>query len=423
MEEKRSFATDFISVMRQNDADPVVPYVGAKVILIGLLFIYAITHRKNLVNAMCQDDNDALFEFMRMFIGGGFDESILGKAFNMVEKNYGLPQGLLELEILKMNLQEHWYVILENFADIRIDPGDDYALTLADLITRPQDDRDEAFTEMNYTNESLQHLVAKILNVKKTDTFVDCCCGMFSSALHNDAANYIGIERNRVMAGIAAMILIMCGKRFEMKIENFVESKNENIADKILADVSYGVQMPKMEDCPYGKNGDAYCIENVVRALKDGGTAVVVCSGSVLTKQDSSKKLRESITRDHLKAVIALPPMSFETKSNTNLIVLEKNCHANEITFINASNLEIVNKKRKTLSDADVSDVFACLEGKNSNCLSKKIKVDDILKSDTISWAPNNYVNAAIKPVGRPVEDIDKDLQCAYKELKKLLVS
>ena len=245
---------------------------------------------------------------------------------------------------------------------------------------------------------------------------------MFSSALYNDAANYIGVELDKEMAGIAAMILIMSQKKFNIKHENFVEFKEENIADKILADIPSGSGIPQMENRPYGKNIEAYCIENVVKALKDGGKAVVVCFGSILSKQDSSKKLREAFTKDHLKGVIALPPMSNGIKSNTNLIILQKNCHAKEIKFINASNLKIVNKKRMTLNETDISDIIGCLNGEKTTCLFKDIPVEDILNSDSISWTPNSYVRGEEKDKGRSVEEIDKDLKESYKELKELFL-
>ena len=133
--------------------------------------------------------------------------------------------------------------------------------------------------------------------------------------------------------------------------------------------------------------------------------------------------MREAITRDHLKAVVALPPMSNGTKSNTNLIVLQKNCHTKDIKFINASNLDIKNKNRLTLDESDISDIIACLNGENTKCLFKDIPVEDILNSDSISWTPNNYVKGEEKSKGRSIEEIDNDLNESYKELKDLFLS
>lgn len=432
MEKNRSFADFFIEAMREGDLqnnlpedECVVPYAGAKKTLIELLFLKTILTKKDIVIRRNPDDYDLWDDFKSMFTSAasGYDRDALTKALNMLERNYNLPQGILEIESFKNLLSSHWDLIDENFREYCSRPlNGDYASSIADLISRPQSSKDTAETHLHYTNESLQHLTAGILNVKSNETFMDCCCGMYSSALYNDAAEYIGVEQNKEMAGIAAMILIMCKKKFNIKLANFVESKDENIADKILADISYGVSLPKMDEQPYGKNGEAYCIENVINALKDGGSATIVCSGSVLGKQDSSKKMREAITKDHLKAVIALPPMNNGTKSNTNLIVLQKNCHAKEIRFINASNLEIKNKNRLTLNESDISDIIGCLNGENSKCLFKDIPVEDILNSDSISWTPNNYVKGEEKSKGRSVEEIDKDLNESYKELKELFL-
>lgn len=423
-----NFATEFICSVRESDLENgladdegLLPYSGAKMRLVEMLFLKTLLTKKEIIPR--KGDADLWMDFLSMFtaFGGGFNAEILEKTLNMIEKNYSLSQGILETNFFKTRLDNCWHYLNENATYHGTCLDGDYVLSLADLITRPQDNRDSASTYKYYTNESLQRLASGILNVQKTETFMDCCCGMFSSALYNDAADYIGIELDKEMAGIAAMIMIMCKKKVDLKIENFVESKYENVADKIFTDVSYGVEMPKMENRPYGKNGEAYCIENTVKALKDGGTAVVVCSGSVLVKQDSSKKMREAITRDHLKAVIALPPMSNGTKSNTNLIVLEKNCHAEEIKFINASNLEIENQKRMTLNESDISDVIKCVDSEKSNCLSKNIKVEDILNSSAISWTPNYYVDGGKNVEVRPVEVIDKELKASYKELKKLM--
>ena len=426
MEKNKSFANDFIHGMLLNGGPEgeLIPYSGAKKTFIELLFFKAMMTRSDFANMQGQEDFNVMLDFIRMCSSGGdgYDGAILTKTLNMFERNHGLPCGILEIDSFKDLLSNHWYLIHETFSFYTSSLEGDYASSLADLISRPQTNRDTANTYQYYTNESLQHLAAEILKAKNDETFMDCCCGMFSSALYNDAANYIGAELDKEMAGIAAMILIMTKKKFSIKCENFVESKDENVADKILADISYDVTLPKMKEPAYGKNGEVYCIENVIKSLKDGGTAVIVCSGSVLGKQDSSKKLREAITRDHLKAVVALPPMSNGTKSNTNLIVLQKNCHAKDIKFINASNFEIKNKNRLTLDESDISDIIGCLNGEDTKCLFKDIPVEDILNSDSISWTPNNYVKGEEKSKGRSIEEIDNDLNESYKELKDLFL-
>lgn len=427
MDNNKSFANDFIYGMLLNGApdDRLIPYSGAKKTLIELLFFKAMMTKSDFANMQGQEDFNVMLDFMRMCTSGGdgYDETITAKTLNMFERNHGLPCGTLEIDSFKNLLRNHWYLIHETFSLNISSLEGDYATSLADLITRPQDSKDSANTYLYYTNESLQQLAAGILKVKNNETFMDCCCGMFSSALYNDAANYIGIELDKEIAGIAAMILIMAKKKFNIKHENFLDYKDENVADKILADIPCGTGMPQTENRPYGKNTEAYCIENVVNALKDGGKAVVVCFGSILSKQDSSKKLREALTKDHLQAVVALPPMNIGTKSNTNLIVLQKNCHAKEIKFINASNLEIKNKNRLTLNESDISDIIKSLDGENANCFSASIPVEDILKSDSISWTPNSYVKGDEKSKGRSIEEIDKDLKESYKELKDLFLS
>lgn len=407
-----------------GDNEPHIAYAGAKKTLIGLLFLYLINDRLELANFNNTEDYLKLHSYLsKIFTSGNFDENILKKTFNLFEKNFELLPGFLEIDSLKKYLNFDLVIFRENLNLNGLPSDIDCISVLKDLISRPQTSRDTANTYLYYTNESLQQLAAGILKVKNNETFMDCCCGMFSSALYNDAANYIGIELDKEIAGIAAMILIMAKKKFNIKHENFLDYKDENVADKILADIPCGTGTPQTENRPYGKNTEAYCIENVVNALKDGGKAVVVCFGSILSKQDSSKKLREALTKDHLQAVVALPPMSNGTKSNTNLIVLQKNCHAKEIKFINASNLEIKNKNRLTLNESDISDIIKCLDGENANCFSASIPVEDILKSDTISWTPNNYVKGEDKGKGRSIEEIDNDLNESYKELKDLFLS
>ena len=407
-----------------GDNEPHIAYAGAKKTLIGLLFLYLINDRLELANFNNTEDYLKLHSYLsKIFTSGNFDENILKKTFNLFEKNFELPPGFLEIDSLKKYLNCDLVIFRENLNLNGLPSDIDCISVLKDLISRPQSNKDTANTCLHYTNESLQHLAAGILKVKNNETFMDCCCGMFSSALYNDAANYIGVELDKEIASIAAMILIMSKKKFDIKQENFIDYKNENVADKILADIPSGTGMPQTENRPYGKNVEAYCIENVVKALKDGGTAVVTCFGSILSKQDSSKKLREALTKDHLKAVVALPPMNSGTKSNTNLIVLQKNCHAQEIKFINASNLEIKNQNRMTLNESDISDIIKCLEGEKTSCLSTSVPVEDILKSDSISWTPNSYVKGDEKSKGRSIEEIDKDLKESYKELKDLFLS
>ena len=431
--ERKNFVLSLMRKVHEYDSfngipecDSLVPYAGAKQALVKLLFLDLISTPKA-IETKNSDDLLALWSLSHMIdhMEHDYNAEILKKALNVIVKENGIRQDLLDIDLFQDMTQNCWGIlndILVNFSSRKILSANDYALCIADMIACPQSSKDTANTYQYYTNESLQHLTAGILNVKSNETFMDCCCGMYSSALYNDAAEYIGVEQDKEMAGIAAMILIMCKKKFNIKLANFVESKDENIADKILADISYGVTLPKMDEQPYGKNGEAYCIENVINALKDGGSATIVCSGSVLGKQDSSKKMREAITKDHLKAVIALPPMNNGAKSNTNLIVLQKNCHAKEIRFINASNLEIKNKNRLTLNEADITDIIGCLNGENTKYLFKDIPVEDILNSESISWTPNNYVKGENKDKGRSVEEIDKDLNESYKELKELFL-
>lgn len=426
MDKNKEFLNNFIdfATYAYGVDEPYITYAGAKKTLIGFLFLYIINEQLEFANFKNTDDYLKLHSYLsKIFSSGNFNDDVLKEISNLFEKNFELPSGILEIESLKKYLHHGLMIFKENLNLGNLPPDIDCSSVLKDLISRPQSNRDAANTYLYYTNESLQQLAAGILKVKNNETFMDCCCGMFSSALYNDAANYIGIELDKEIAGIAAMILIMAKKKFNIKHENFLNYKDENIADKILADIPCGTGMPQTENRPYGKNTEAYCIENVVNALKDGGKAVVVCFGSILSKQDSSKKLREALTKDHLQAVVALPPMSNGTKSNTNLIVLQKNCHAKEIKFINASNLEIKNKNRLTLNESDISDIIKCLDGENANCFSASIPVEDILKSDSISWTPNSYVKGEEKSKGRPIEEIDKDLKESYKELKDMFLS
>ena len=426
MDKNKEFLNNFIdfATYAYGVDEPYITYAGAKKTLIGFLFLYIINEQLEFANFKNTDDYLKLHSYLsKIFSSGNFNDDILKEISNLFKKNFEFPSGILEIESLKKYLHHGLMIFKENLNLGNLPPDIDCSSVLKDLISRPQSNRDAANTYLYYTNESLQQLAAGILKVKNNETFMDCCCGMFSSALYNDAANYIGIELDKEIAGIAAMILIMAKKKFNIKHENFLDYKDENVADKILADIPYGTGTPQTENRPYGKNTEAYCIENVVNALKDGGKAVVVCFGSILSKQDSSKKLREALTKDHLQAVVALPPMSNGTKSNTNLIVLQKNCHAKEIKFINASNLEIKNKNRLTLNESDISDIIKCLDGENANCFSASIPVEDILKSDSISWTPNSYVKGDEKSKGRSIEEIDKDLKESYKELKELFLS
>lgn len=426
MDKNKEFLNNFIdfATYAYGVDEPYITYAGAKKTLIGFLFLYIINEQLEFANFKNTDDYLKLHSYLsKIFSSGNFNDDVLKEISNLFEKNFELPSGILETESLKNYLHHGLIIFKENLNLGNLPPDIDCSSVLKDLISRPQSNRDAANTYLYYTNESLQQLAAGILKVKNNETFMDCCCGMFSSALYNDAANYIGIELDKEIAGIAAMILIMAKKKFNIKHENFLDYKDENVADKILADIPCGTGTPQTENRPYGKNTEAYCIENVVNALKDGGKAVVVCFGSILSKQDSSKKLREALTKDHLQAVVALPPMSNGTKSNTNLIVLQKKCHAKEIKFINASNLEIKNKNRLTLNESDISDIIKCLDGENANCFSASIPVEDILKSDSISWIPNSYVKGDEKSKGRSIEEIDKDLKESYKELKDLFLS
>lgn len=274
-------------------------------------------------------------------------------------------------------------------------------------------------------NESLCKLANSILNVDKNETYLDCYCGYFRSALFINAHNYLGQENNIYIGNSANMIMIMLERfNFYIKSEIFIYEKDKEFADKIFCDALNGLKICEF-DLENVSKISLYLdnFEKIINCLNENGLAVIAVPSKVLTN-NYYEQLREGFTKSKLKAVITLPPLWTGAYENTSLLILEKNKKINDVIMIDASSDEYfnkVNKKNNQLKDETIIKIIDALNGHIIEGFSKCIKERDILNNNDTSWHPQTYIKKKKDVEFRSSIEIENELNKVYKELSELL--
>lgn len=377
-----------------------------------------------------KNDFQLVLQYQKMFMLKEFDPELTAQVFGLAEKCYGVPEGLLQKSALSsfLSLKEYFSKSSESLFN---------ALNTISLPADSQQMRDLLDALLVYNEgaaglrsgafeirSSLLDIVLKILDVKKSDAYLDMFGGLMHSSLRVEACQYLGNEINPEVLTVAYMILIMAGKRnfiFQNKDvyqEDFVE-----IADKILVDGPFGIEIPLDDKSKqiYGKKADAYNIVKAVAALKPKGTAVVISLSGVLFQMTNSIINLRKDYLPYLKAVVALPAMMLYTGVNVNLLVFDKDKVSKDVMMVNPLNFpnQIQQNRREVkLDDELVERIVRAVNGEVITGLSAKVSIDEIVKND-YSWVPMQYVKEEKILEYRSVKEIDADIEQVVKQLVK----
>ena len=410
---------NFFDNLRSN-----VPFYGFASFCVRLLFMKFMFQFEETSK---KEDFKTLVQYMNMFASKKIDQDALAKTMEIAEKYYATPKGCLREAFLNEKefldcFDKNSSKLFDILNSIELPTDKESIDLLFNLIFSFSNNSDVSRTVLNTTNESVLSLANRILDVKPTETFLDAYCGYFSSSLKINAKKYVGYEINPLTASIAVMVQILSGNEdFEIYIQDFIQQGAEYKCDKFFADGPLGMNVSDSQKSPYGRRSEVY---SLLRGA-DAKRAVVLVPSVILTSADSLKKLRESFTATHLVAVIALPPLwAPYTGINMNIVVLEKEKKSNDVIFINTSDNSFAvrpDKKSYMLKEDTISKIMDALEGNIDNVISKRVKDDDVLKSESVSWAPQHYIKTESKVEFRSIAEIDKELKLVNEQLRQYI--
>lgn len=270
------------------------------------------------------------------------------------------------------------------------------------------------------TNSSLCRLAKLLIDIKPGDSFQDMFGGIGAST-HSITGQFNPItycDINPEVAQTATMLFIMSGKTdFTVNIEDSFNFEKRPIkADKIFIDPPLGFRIHNFNF--QTKDSSMAAIQLVESSLNEGGVGVLTVASNVLFKEYQSYNARKEIVdKKHLTAVIALPPCRYGTNINTNVLILSKKNNDN-VVFINAATKKISKKDTVILEEEEVQQIVdAYREKKEIIGFSAVVDFEKIINNN-YNLAPQQYVKEKIVREKITIEEIDKELDELYNQLK-----
>ena len=322
--------------------------------------------------------------------------------------------------------------IIRILDEFDVEYNSDYLGDLFEFLIQ-QCSRDVSMTGESVTNKSLRQLTSRLLDVKKTDTLLNCFSG-FSSLLLDikGFARYIGYEKNQRSFLISKMMMMLLGVSGEGVFnQDFLLADTHECAEKVFSDGPINMRLDLvMANAPFVKeidadastrDGNLLILYKVLDSIKEGGTAVIAVPAKVLFSNNASyERLRKTYVENGLKAVVALPPLWSGTSINTNILVVKKG-YKGLVEFVDAQKIGLCDKqKRYTLSEEDINRIIESInKNLDVDSFSKAVDYRDVIVRE--SWHPGKYIETSIKVNVKNLDDIDSELNSLYEELKNNL--
>ncbi len=320
-------------------------------------------------------------------------------------------------------------MIIKTLEDVDIEYSREFLTSFLEYIIQ-QSARDVRMTGESVTNKSLRQLAVNILDIKETDTVLNCFSG-FSTLMFSmkEYGQYLGYEINVDSYVISKMLLTMLGvHNFNIVNQDFLMSDTHQIAEKVFSD---GPLNMRCEDFMFKgahwadglktKDGNLLILYKVLDSIKEGGTAAIAVHGKVLfSNHPSYTELRKKYIDNGLKAVISLPPLWSGTIVNTNLLIVKKG-YKGQVQFVDAQKLGIVDRQKNySLQENDISMIVDTLNNeKEVDGFSKLVDSKEVEKID--AWQPSRYVVVEPKQTVKDIKEIDSELDSLYAELRNNL--
>lgn len=277
------------------------------------------------------------------------------------------------------------------------------------------------------TQTQLSKIVAKILDVKESDRFVDFTSGVGKSTIQiigDKKSCVVNVEISRETAAIAAMLYIMLGYQFNIKVDNGLEySQQEYIdtADKVFSDYPLGLKSVINDK---RVDSSILAVERALEYLNNDGIAVIpVPSGYLFRNAKTDIEARKYLIENgFLQSVISLPPCWSGTSIVTNLLIISKK-KGNEVLFMDATTNKVfpyLSKKGvETLTDEGIELIIQQLkEAKDVLGAVKLVSKTKI--NDDYNLVPARYIDKQEDLVENiTIEEIDEELKELYAIFEK----
>lgn len=281
-----------------------------------------------------------------------------------LEKTQWDPKFLLEFAEALQGLEDDW--LERNFNNL-------FDAITTRLFNRI---RGDIYTQPKEITKLVGALMGK--DVRK---IYDPFAGVASYALITaPGAEYIGEEKEELIAAIGNLRIMANGVKGEVIHENSINNKDYG-ADIIIS-TPPGCLKLKLEEEPWGKEygrrneAESFLIRKCLLKSKRGILTVLPHIATSVIYKDLRRDLVES---GNLEAVIRLPARIFEMTSIAAMVFVmnPKNDHPGSVRFINASECYTRSGRRNTLN---VQEIIALT--KEENQFSRLIETEEIRQHD-----------------------------------------
>lgn len=288
-----------------------------------------------------------------------------------------------------------------------------------------------------WSRKEVGEIAKKILKVREEETFLDFASGIGSTTIAIVGETKCKIKNSEVnvkVSLVSAMLYIMQGYNnfiveisdsFVPQIDEYREISEEEKADKIFVDSPIGL---KIKDSPL-KEASLIGLCQAVNKLKENGTALITVSPLVLSGLGKIQEIRKLLIESgYIQSIISLP-LSYPSSTITiNLVVVSKKTNR-KILFVNACAEEFkqhIETSSKVRGGTHISQEGIELISKivNENLeiesISKSVDISCFIK-ETFDLSPKLYVAQSIVTENITVNDIDRELNFLYKQLREVI--
>lgn len=190
-------------------------------------------------------------------------------------------------------------------------------------------------SKLNISNVFLSNLVARLLDIQKSDVVIDFGSGVASflsliAALYDEPLmrhELRGVEIKSEDANLAKMVLEMCGAKYQIKNADFLRADNDKFYqfDKgyvfppigLKTDLSF-IDIKKKELINSRTSSERLFVLKVLESLKENGKLVALLPDGALFKASDTKIRQYLLEKGLIEGIISLPTNAF-SDSNIKL--------------------------------------------------------------------------------------------------------
>lgn len=284
--------------------------------------------------------------------------------------------------ILDKNLINVWNIISELKGEYSTDELLAYILF--------NNDMEDFKTRDGSTPSGVIKLACSILEIQEDDNILELCSGrgnFFTEAFATqNNFSYTGVELNYISNDIAQIRAELLGKNINLILNDALEYRIEEKANKLFANYPFMIKTPAMSK--YKENirktfgipaeivqkasSDWIFNATIFEQMSNNGKAVAIMTNGA-TWNSADRNIRQFfIENGFIEAVISLPAKLFNSSAiHTTLIVFSHN--NKEIKMIDAREICVKESRNNVLTDENVNEILALLKHDGKNAITKSI--------------------------------------------------